>query len=124
MHPETRATLPPLIVLLLWLSVAMLFVWNEANGAELMRVWVKDTGSMEGNRADSINKSGWHPCVLYPYEKLFIGAKVLYLNDYAHIYVVHRIVGGWVGHWVVKGDANPTSDRGYLTKDNYVGVVF
>ncbi len=38
-------------------------------------------------------------------------------------YVVHRIVRGFGGRWVTKGDNNAREDPGYLTSANYVATV-
>ena len=58
-----------------------------------------------------------------PYASLRVGEIVEYRNDRTHTFVVHRIVGGWSGKWVMKGDNNRVTDSGYCTPQNYVGEV-
>ena len=58
-----------------------------------------------------------------PYATLHVGDVVNYRNDFIHTPVVHRIVGGWAGKWITRGDHNSTVDRGYLTPHNYIGEV-
>ena len=58
-----------------------------------------------------------------PYATLHVGYVVNYRNDFIHTPVVHRIVGGWAGKWVMRGDARPSCDRGYCTPRNYIGKL-
>ena len=58
-----------------------------------------------------------------PYDFLKKRDIVEYRSDYVHYSVCHRIVGGWRGFWVAKGDANAFPDRGYVTRSNYVGKI-
>lgn len=58
-----------------------------------------------------------------PYSKLHRGLIVNHLDSFLHIHTCHRIVAGWPGKWVTKGDANSTVDRGYCTPKNYIGEI-
>ena len=58
-----------------------------------------------------------------PYATLHVGDVVNYKSPFLHKPVAHRIVGGWAGKWVTKGDANSSVDRGYCTPKNYIGEV-
>ena len=60
---------------------------------------------------------------LTPYSTLHVGSIVDYKNDFLHKPICHRIVAGWPGKWVTKGDANKEVDRGYCTPKNYIGEV-
>jgi signal peptidase I len=40
-----------------------------------------------------------------------------------HSFVCHRIVRGFSGEWVTRGDNNAQEDPGYLTAGNYVATV-
>jgi hypothetical protein len=44
-------------------------------------------------------------------------------NWTTHAFVCHRIVRGFSGEWVTRGDNNASEDPGYLTRHNYVATV-
>jgi signal peptidase I len=85
----------------------------------IKRIEVLDTGSMVptlrgGEKLDVIP---------VPFEKLRVGYLVVFLPAWNARPVVHRIVGHEGGRFITRGDAILYPDPGYLTADNYVGVV-
>lgn len=58
-----------------------------------------------------------------PYSMLKPGDVCIYMN-FRGILTVHRIVGGWPGRWIMKGDNNRTTDAGLMTEDRYISKCF
>lgn len=71
----------------------------------------------------AIHSCSAHDQVPTPYRDLHRGMIVNYINPFTHLRTCHRIVAGWSGYWVVKGDANQAPDRGYCKASNYIGQV-
>ena len=71
----------------------------------------------------AIKPNSCHVEIFAPYSNLRIGDTVNYLSPYWHKPICHRIVAGWPGKWVTKGDANSAVDRGYCTEQNYIAEV-
>jgi hypothetical protein len=69
------------------------------------------------------NFPGRHVEIFAPYSSIGIGEVVAYRNDFSHEVVAHRIVRGFPGKWVAKGDANAREDRGFVTPENYIAEV-
>jgi hypothetical protein len=71
----------------------------------------------------TIKPHTYHLEIPTPYSHLHRGIIVDHMDPFLHERTCHRIVAGWAGKWVTKGDANSAVDRGYCTAANYLGEV-
>ena len=56
------------------------------------------------------------------YADLRLGDICIYRN-FRGVLTIHRIVGGWSGKWVMRGDNNARADKWYMTPGRYLSRV-
>jgi signal peptidase I len=90
---------------------------SSATGPSFVRII--DTGSMH----PIVSHELFLPLDPIPYGNLAVGMVAVYRHDRTGLVVAHRIVGRQFSWYVMKGDSNPRPDSGFMTQDNYLGVV-